>query len=72
MGVIILGMLAFFVILAIALVAFVCVVNWKLYEKANKPGWAALVPIYNVIVLLEIIGYKWYYIFELFSYYKYI
>jgi hypothetical protein len=63
MGVIILGMLAFFVILAIALVAFVCVVNWKLYEKANKPGWAALVPIYNVIVLLEIIGYKWYYIF---------
>ena len=34
-----------------------------MYEKANKPGWAAIVPIYNIIVLFEIIGYKWYYIF---------
>jgi hypothetical protein len=29
---------------------------WKIYEKAGKPGWAAIVPIYNIIVLLEIIG----------------
>ena len=29
---------------------------WKLYEKAGKPGWAAIVPIYNLIVLLEIVG----------------
>lgn len=29
---------------------------WKLFEKAGKPGWAALVPIYNVIVLAEIAG----------------
>ena len=28
----------------------------KLFEKAGKPGWAAIVPIYNFIVLLEIIG----------------
>jgi hypothetical protein len=27
----------------------------KTYEKANKPGWAVVVPIYNFIVLLEII-----------------
>ncbi len=26
---------------------------WKVYVKAGKPGWAAIVPIYNVIVLLE-------------------
>lgn len=30
--------------------------HWKIYEKAGKPGWAAIIPIYNVIVLLEIIG----------------
>ena len=24
---------------------------WKVFEKAGKPGWAAIVPIYNVIVL---------------------
>ena len=29
---------------------------WKVFQKAGKPGWAAIVPIYNVIVLLEITG----------------
>ena len=29
---------------------------WKVFTKAGKPGWAAIIPIYNVIVLLEIIG----------------
>ena len=29
---------------------------WKIYEKAGKPGWAAIIPIYNIIVLLEIVG----------------
>lgn len=29
---------------------------WKIFTKAGKPGWAAIVPIYNLIVLLEIAG----------------
>ena len=29
---------------------------WKMYRKANKPGWAAIVPVYNYVVLLEIVG----------------
>ncbi len=29
---------------------------WKTFEKAGQPGWAALVPIYNIIVLLEIVN----------------
>ena len=28
---------------------------WKTYEKAGKPGWAAIVPIYNLVVILEIV-----------------
>jgi len=28
---------------------------WKTFEKAGKPGWAAIVPIYNLIVVLEIV-----------------
>ncbi len=28
---------------------------WKMYEKANRPGWAAIIPIYNIIVMLEIV-----------------
>jgi hypothetical protein len=30
--------------------------NWKMYEKAGKPGWASIVPIYNIVVLHEIVG----------------
>lgn len=29
---------------------------WKIFTKAGKPGWAAIIPIYNLIVLLEVIG----------------
>jgi hypothetical protein len=29
---------------------------WKVFVKAGKPGWAAIIPIYNLIVLVEIIG----------------
>ena len=36
---------------------------WKTFEKAGKPGWAAIVPIYNYIVLLEIVGKPLWWIF---------
>ena len=29
---------------------------WKVFVKAGKPGWAAIIPIYNAIVLAEICG----------------
>src|SRR5690242_8865837 len=29
---------------------------WKVFTKAGKPGWACLIPIYNLIVLLAIAG----------------
>ncbi len=35
---------------------------WRIFEKAGKPGWAALIPIYNVIVMLEIIGKPWWWL----------
>jgi hypothetical protein len=47
-----LGAYLFFVI-GLAVFAIVCL--WRVYEKAGKPGWACLVPIYNIVVLLEII-----------------
>lgn len=30
--------------------------GWKMYEKAGKPGWAIIVPFYNLMTLMEIIG----------------
>ncbi len=38
-----------FVIVAIAGI-------WKVFEKAGQPGWAAIVPFYNVYVMLQIAG----------------
>ena len=29
---------------------------WKVFEKAGQPGWACIVPIYNVYILLKIAG----------------
>ena len=30
--------------------------GWKVFAKAGEPGWAILVPIYNIIVFLKICG----------------
>lgn len=35
---------------------------WTIFSKAGKPGWAAIVPIYNFIVLLEIVGKPWWWL----------
>lgn len=32
------------------------IATWKIYIKAGKPGWAAIVPIYNLVVLFQIVG----------------
>lgn len=32
------------------------VAQWRLYEKAGQPGVASVVPIWNVIVFLKIVG----------------
>ena len=29
---------------------------WKAFEKANQPGWACLIPIYNMYIMLKIGG----------------
>src|ERR1700745_1218770 len=29
---------------------------WKVFVKAGKPGWGAIVPIYNIILICEITG----------------
>lgn len=41
--------------LQFAFVILIIVSTWKVYTKAGKPGWAAIIPIYNVIVLLDIV-----------------
>jgi hypothetical protein len=40
----------------LAFVVFVIASLWMVFVKANEPGWAAIIPIYNTIVLLKIVG----------------
>lgn len=46
----------FGLIVQLVVIALFAWVFWRIFEKAGKPGWAAIIPIYNVIVLLEIVG----------------
>lgn len=50
--------------LAISIFGIICV--WKVFKKCDKPGWAALVPIYNLIVFLEIAELPMWYIVLMF------
>jgi hypothetical protein len=47
-----------YLILAVLLIASL----WKIFTKAGKPGWAAIIPIYNLFVLLEIVGRPWWWL----------
>ena len=41
-------------IVYLAIILIIIISLWKIFTKAGKPGWAAIVPIYNLIVMLEI------------------
>lgn len=41
-------------ILAATIVSIISM--WRLFTKAGKPGWAALIPIYNKVVMMQIAG----------------
>ncbi|MCX6316658.1 MAG: DUF5684 domain-containing protein [Bacteroidetes bacterium] len=47
-----LGIILFFFALAI----LVIVAQWRVFEKAGQPGWASLIPIYNLYIMTKIAG----------------
>jgi hypothetical protein len=54
------------ILIPFLLVALLMIISqWVIYTKAGKPGWAILVPIYNFIVMLQIVGRPWYHMFFL-------
>ena len=50
-------MIVWLVVVVIAIVAM-----WRIFTKAGKPGWACIIPIYNLIVLLDIAGKPWWWL----------
>jgi hypothetical protein len=43
-------------IISLAVYVLVAIGLWKVFQKAGKPGWAGIVPIYNIYVMTEIVG----------------
>lgn len=51
-----LGIFGGFFVLYIGILVLMLAANWRIYSKAGHPGWASLIPVYNIVVLLEIVG----------------
>jgi hypothetical protein len=48
-------------------VVILCIVSmWVIFTKAGKPGWASIIPIYNLFVMLQIVGKPWWWLFLFF------
>jgi hypothetical protein len=47
---------AIFLIVYLAIVVLAIAGVWKTFAKAGKPGWGAIIPIYNIVLLVEIAG----------------
>lgn len=45
-----------FWIVCLAVTVFYIASMWKIYTKARQPGWASLIPIYNAVVLHQMVG----------------
>lgn len=50
------GIGAGLIIVWLAVMVFMIAAMWKIFTKAGKPGWASIIPIYNIIVLIQIAG----------------
>ena len=51
----------FFIIILIAILLLYTIGLWKVFQKAGRNGWEAIVPFYNTWVLVEISGLAWWY-----------
>jgi hypothetical protein len=45
-----------FIFFYLLLIVLLIIASWRIFEKAEQPGWAALIPIYNTYIMLKIGG----------------
>ena len=50
------GMLVGYLITFLVIYVLSVIAMWKIFTKAGKPGWASLIPIYNIVVMYQIVG----------------
>jgi hypothetical protein len=44
------------IVIGIAVAVVAIIGSWKVYEKAGRPGWACLVPFYNLFLWVKMAG----------------
>ena len=49
-------------IISLLIALLVIVATWKVFTKAGQPGWAAIIPIYNLYIWCKIVGRPWWWI----------
>lgn len=59
---VVLIIIGFFLFIGLILKILEIVGFWKIFKKANKPGWASIVPFYNTYVKCEVGGTAWWWI----------
>lgn len=48
--------ISIWIIICLALAVVSIAGTWKAFEKAGQPGWACIIPIYNIYIMLKIGG----------------
>jgi hypothetical protein len=49
-------------IIGLLVALLVIVAMWKVFAKAGEPGWASIIPIYNIYIWCKIVGRPWWWI----------
>ena len=49
------------IFIAVAFI-FTIICWWKIFVKAGRPGWAAIVPIYDLVVTIQVAKKPWWWI----------
>jgi len=49
-------------IIAVLIALLLIVAMWKVFTKAGQPGWASIIPIYNLYIWCKIVGRPWWWI----------
>jgi hypothetical protein len=44
------------ILIYVAIIVFMIIALWKVFEKAGQPGWGCLIPFYNLYLMLKIAG----------------
>ncbi len=52
-------------VVALAITIATIAALWQLFVKAGRPGWHSLIPVYDVIVWLNLVGRPWWYVLAL-------